>query len=66
MTELKYDKDGLVPVIIQDSETKLVLTLAYAVQKRLKKRWLTEKHGSFPEAARNYGIKGRRAVIPKK
>lgn len=37
MTELKYDKDGLVPVIIQDSETKLVLTLAYASAEALEK-----------------------------
>lgn len=37
MTELKYDKDGLVPVIIQDSETKQVLTLAYANAEALEK-----------------------------
>lgn len=37
MTQLKYDKDGLVPVIIQDSETKQVLTLAYANQEAIEK-----------------------------
>ncbi|WP_033543268.1 bifunctional phosphoribosyl-AMP cyclohydrolase/phosphoribosyl-ATP diphosphatase HisIE [Planococcus sp. CAU13] len=37
MTELKFDDNGLVPVIIQDSETKQVLTLAYANQEALDK-----------------------------
>lgn len=37
MTRLKYDQDGLVPVIIQDSETKQVLTLAYANQEAIEK-----------------------------
>ncbi|HSJ38743.1 MAG TPA: bifunctional phosphoribosyl-AMP cyclohydrolase/phosphoribosyl-ATP diphosphatase HisIE [Planococcus sp. (in: firmicutes)] len=37
MKELKYDQDGLVPVIIQDSESKQVLTLAYANEEALQK-----------------------------
>lgn len=37
MKELKYDSAGLVPVIIQDSESKQVLTLAYANEEALKK-----------------------------
>lgn len=37
MTQLNFDQDGLVPVIIQDSETKQVLTLAYANQEAIDK-----------------------------
>lgn len=37
MKQLKYAQDGLVPVIIQDSETKQVLTLAYANQEAIEK-----------------------------
>lgn len=37
MKQLKYDQDGLVPVIIQDSESKQVLTLAYANQEAIEK-----------------------------
>lgn len=37
MKQLKYDQDGLVPVIIQDSNTKQVLTLAYANAEALQK-----------------------------
>lgn len=32
MTELKFDKQGLIPVIVQDAETNEVLTLAYMNQ----------------------------------
>ena len=37
MTELKFDGSGLVPVIIQDSNTKQVLTLAYANEEAIAK-----------------------------
>ncbi|RLQ85097.1 bifunctional phosphoribosyl-AMP cyclohydrolase/phosphoribosyl-ATP diphosphatase HisIE [Planomicrobium sp. Y74] len=37
MSRLNYDQNGLVPVIIQDSETKQVLTLAYANQEAIEK-----------------------------
>lgn len=37
MKEIKYDQNGLVPVIIQDSESKQVLTLAYANEEALQK-----------------------------
>jgi phosphoribosyl-ATP pyrophosphohydrolase/phosphoribosyl-AMP cyclohydrolase len=32
MTELKFDEQGLIPVIVQDAETNKVLTLAYMNQ----------------------------------
>lgn len=37
MTEVKFDKDGLIPVIIQDAHSKEVLTLAYANEEALQK-----------------------------
>ncbi|TWT00093.1 bifunctional phosphoribosyl-AMP cyclohydrolase/phosphoribosyl-ATP diphosphatase HisIE [Planomicrobium sp. CPCC 101079] len=37
MTEVKFDKDGLIPVIIQDANSKEVLTLAYANEEALQK-----------------------------
>ncbi|WKA55947.1 bifunctional phosphoribosyl-AMP cyclohydrolase/phosphoribosyl-ATP diphosphatase HisIE [Planococcus shixiaomingii] len=37
MTDVKFDKDGLIPVIIQDAATKEVLTLAYANEEALQK-----------------------------
>ncbi|MBL8080882.1 MAG: phosphoribosyl-AMP cyclohydrolase [Anaerolineales bacterium] len=35
-SEIKYDANGLVPAIIQDSETKEVLMMAYMNQESLK------------------------------
>ena len=32
MTELTFDEQGLIPVIVQDAETNEVLTLAYMNQ----------------------------------
>ncbi|ETP68277.1 phosphoribosyl-ATP pyrophosphatase [Planococcus glaciei] len=37
MNEVKYDANGLVPVIIQNAETKAVLTLAYATEEAVQK-----------------------------
>lgn len=46
MTNVKYDENGLVPVILQDATTKQVLTLAYANEEAVtrtidtKETWL--------------------------
>lgn len=37
ISDLKYDKDGLIPAIIQDAETKDVLMMAYMNEQSLKK-----------------------------
>lgn len=37
MNEVKYDENGLIPVIIQNAETKAVLTLAYANAEAVQK-----------------------------
>jgi phosphoribosyl-AMP cyclohydrolase/phosphoribosyl-ATP pyrophosphohydrolase/phosphoribosyl-AMP cyclohydrolase len=36
LPEIKYDASGLVPVIVQDAETKEVLMMAYMNQESLK------------------------------
>ena len=36
INKVKFDRDGLVPAIIQDSETKQVLTLAYMNRESLE------------------------------
>ena len=37
MTKIQYDQNGLIPVIIQNAETKEVLTLAYANEEAVQK-----------------------------
>ena len=39
--EIRYDENGLVPVIAQDAETNEVLTLAYASQEAVEKTFAT-------------------------
>ena len=36
ISELKFDKDGLIPAIVVDAYTKKVLTLAYMNEQSLK------------------------------
>ena len=35
--ELKFDEKGLIPAIVQDAETRRVLTLAYMNRESLKR-----------------------------
>jgi len=35
--ELKFDRDGLIPVVVQDVKTKEVLMLAYANEEAIRK-----------------------------
>ena len=37
MTDLKFDRDGLIPAIVQDEHTRQVLTLAYMNKTSLQK-----------------------------
>ena len=37
LPEIKYDASGLIPVIVQDAETKEVLMMAYMNQESLKR-----------------------------
>ena len=44
LEQIKYNKEGLVPAIIQDEKTKQVLMLAYMNKESLKR---TLKEGRF-------------------
>ena len=58
MIKLKFNSQGLLPVIIQDDETLEVLMLAYMDQKAIE-RTLKEKKTVFYSRSRNqYWIKG--------
>ncbi|AQU78771.1 MULTISPECIES: bifunctional phosphoribosyl-AMP cyclohydrolase/phosphoribosyl-ATP diphosphatase HisIE [Planococcus] len=43
MTTIQYDPSGLIPVIIQNAETKEVLTLAYANEEAVQKTMATNE-----------------------
>jgi phosphoribosyl-AMP cyclohydrolase len=58
MENLKYNDQGLIPAIIQDSATGEVLMLAY-MDKVAVERTLKEKHTVFYSRSRNkYWVKG--------
>lgn len=58
MEDLKYNAQGLLPVIIQDAQSGEVLMLAY-MDKTAIERTLTEKHTVFFSRSRNqYWVKG--------
>jgi phosphoribosyl-AMP cyclohydrolase len=58
MEDLKYNAQGLLPVIIQDSSSGEVLMLAY-MDKIAVERTLKEKHTVFYSRSRNkYWVKG--------
>lgn len=61
MTELKYDKGGLVPVIVQDSETKQVLTLAYANGEAIEKTMAYGETWLFSRSRQELWHKGARS-----
>ncbi|OQA56961.1 MAG: phosphoribosyl-AMP cyclohydrolase [Candidatus Omnitrophica bacterium ADurb.Bin277] len=58
MEDLRFNEQGLLPAIIQDSESGEVLMLAY-VNKIAVERTLKEKHTVFYSRSRNkYWVKG--------
>ena len=58
MEDLKYNDQGLLPVIIQDAQSGEVLMLAY-MDKVAVERTLKEKHTVFYSRSRNkYWVKG--------
>lgn len=58
MEELKFNAQGLLPVIIQDAQTGEVLMLAY-MDRVAVERTLSEKHTVFFSRSRNqYWVKG--------
>ena len=62
---IKFDEKGLVTAVVQDANTKEVLTVAYMNKESLEKRLNREKHGSSHVHVKSSGTKGQRVVIRK-
>lgn len=58
MTELKYDEEGLVPVICQDANTLEVLMLAYAKREQIMKTISTKRATYYSRSRKSEWIKG--------
>ncbi len=56
--EIKFDKNGLVPVIVQDYESKTVLMLAYANEEAIKKTLETKKAHYYSRSRKKLWMKG--------
>ena len=56
--KLKYDKKGLIPVIIQDIKTNEVLMLAYMNKTALKKTIETGRTHFWSRSRKKYWMKG--------
>lgn len=58
MTNMKFDKDGLIPVIIQDANSKEVLTLAYANEEAVQKTMDTNETWLYSRSRNELWNKG--------
>jgi phosphoribosyl-ATP pyrophosphohydrolase/phosphoribosyl-AMP cyclohydrolase len=58
MTALKYNDDGLIPVIVQDSETNEVLMLAYANEEAYGKMLETGRTHFYSRSRQKLWMKG--------
>lgn len=58
MTNVKYDENGLVPVILQDATTKQVLTLAYANEEAVKRTIDTKETWLYSRSRKELWNKG--------
>ncbi len=58
MTDLKYNDDGLIPVIVQDSETNEVLMLAYANEEAYGKMLETGRTHFYSRSRQKLWMKG--------
>ena len=54
LDNIKYDGNGLVPVIVQDSENGQVLMLAYADKESLKKTLETGRTHFWSRSRKSY------------
>uniref|UniRef100_A0A7C4S5D9 Phosphoribosyl-AMP cyclohydrolase n=1 Tax=Geoglobus ahangari TaxID=113653 RepID=A0A7C4S5D9_9EURY len=55
---LKFNKDGLIPVVVQDARTKEVLMLAYANEEALRKTFETGFAHYFSRSRKKLWMKG--------
>ena len=58
VNQIKFNKEGLIPVIIQDEETKQVLMLAYMNRKSLKKTLEERRTCFYSRSRRELWFKG--------
>lgn len=58
ISDLKYDKSGLIPAIIQDYKTGEVLMLAYMNETSLQKTLKSKKTCFWSRSRKTYWIKG--------
>ena len=58
LDDIKYDEDGLVPVIVQDAENGQVLMFAYANKESLKMTIETKKTHFWSRSRRKLWMKG--------
>ncbi|MDP2938980.1 MAG: phosphoribosyl-AMP cyclohydrolase [Candidatus Omnitrophota bacterium] len=58
MKELKFDKNGLIPAIIQDYKTKKVLMLAYMNKTSLRKTLNSGKTCFWSRSRKKFWVKG--------
>ena len=56
--ELKYDEKGLIPAIVQDSETKEVLMMAYMNRESLLMTVKTRKATYWSRSRKKLWVKG--------
>jgi phosphoribosyl-AMP cyclohydrolase len=56
---LKFDRKGLIPVIIQDYRTKDVLMVAYMNQESLRRTLKTRKTCFWSRSRKEYWVKGQ-------
>mgnify|MGYP000286005019 CR=1 FL=1 len=56
--EIRFNRDGLVPVIAQDFDTKEVLMLAYADEEALKRTIKTKKAHYYSRSRKKLWMKG--------
>jgi len=55
---LKFNEDGLIPVVVQDAKTKEVLMLAYANKEALRKTFETGFAHYFSRSRKKLWMKG--------
>jgi len=58
LSQLKFNKEGLIPVIIQDEKTKRVLMLAYMNKESLERTLVTGKTYFYSRSRRKLWLKG--------
>lgn len=58
LLKLKYNQNGLIPVIVQDYKTKKVLMLAYMNKESIKRTLKIKKTCFWSRSRKTYWVKG--------